>query len=120
MLPMVREAPPRGDGAQNSSSGTDIFCESQFLTSTAVKQVPDTCQHFTGRGRAILFLDRYTVEPCTQQIWSTAWSTAHGDRVESESAVESSLVPMSLSLKNCLEERALRCSAGVPSMHGMY
>ena len=36
---MVREAPPGGDGAQNSSSGTDIFCESQFLTSTAVKQV---------------------------------------------------------------------------------
>ena len=36
---MVREAPPCGDGAQKSSSGTDIFCESQFLTSTRVKQV---------------------------------------------------------------------------------
>ena len=36
---MVREAPPGGDGAQKSSSGTDIFYESQFLTSTASKRV---------------------------------------------------------------------------------
>ena len=36
---MVLEAPPHGDGAQKSSSGTDIFCESQFLTSTRLKQV---------------------------------------------------------------------------------
>ena len=39
LLIQVQEAPPRGDGAQNSSSGTDIFCESQFLTSTASKRV---------------------------------------------------------------------------------